>query len=113
MPGLDGLGPGVSNLIALDDLNLRARDQNLCESESSITNDHVEVGSRSVVIPINPLPAQSGEVSFRGEIDGQNLCGRRSPRSNPIYGRDGLVQGGPPTVPKPIEESFTILVAIN
>ena len=73
---LDGPGPGIGNLIALDDLNLRARDQDLCGTKSSITNDNVGVGSRSVLNPLNSLPVQSGEVSFQSEIDGQNLCGR-------------------------------------
>ena len=81
---LDGLGPGVGNLIALDDFNIRAGDQNLCDSEPSITNNNVGDYLRSVVIPMNPLPAQSGEVSF--QIDGQNLCSRRSHRSNLFYG---------------------------
>ena len=63
-------GPRPGDLFALDDLNIRAGDQNLSESEP---NDNVGDGLRSIVIPMNPLPAQSGEVSFRGEIDGQNL----------------------------------------
>ena len=57
---------------------------------------------------MNPSPAQSGEVSFQGEIDGQNLDGRRSPRSNPVYGGDSLAPGGVQTAPRPNEESFII-----
>ena len=105
---LNGPGPDISNLIALDHWNLRATDLELRGAESIITNENTGVGSRSVNNPLNPSLARSSEVSFRGEVDGQNLCGHRSPRSNSVYGGDGLAQGGPQTIPKPIEESFTI-----
>ena len=50
---LDGPGPDIGNLISLDHLNLRARDQDLRGTESSITNENIGVGSRSVVNPLN------------------------------------------------------------
>ena len=76
--------------------------------ESINTNENIGVSLRYVINTWNPSLACSSEVSFWGEIDGQNLCGRPSPRSNLMYGRDGLVQGGLPNVPKPAEESFMI-----
>ena len=72
------------------------------------TNKNTWGGSRSVINPLNPSLAYSFEVNFRGEVDGQNLCGCQSPRISPIYGGDGLVQDGLPTTPKPNEEFFTI-----
>ena len=57
-------------------------------AEFIITNENIGVGSRSVINPWNPSLACSSEVSFWGGIDGQKLCGRRSPQSNLIYRRD-------------------------
>ena len=52
---------------------------------------------RSVVIHGNLLPVHSNEVNYRGEIDGQNLPGRRSPRSNinPNYRGVARILGKP------------------
>ena len=86
---LDGPGPSVNILIALDDLNIRAGDQNVCDSKPCIRIENVGDDLRSLVIPMNPLPAQSVEVGFRGEIDDQNLHGHQSPQSNPLYGGGG------------------------
>ena len=105
---MNGPGPDICNLIALDHWNFRATDLELRGAESIITNENTGVGLRSLINPLNSSLARSSEVSFWGEVDGQNLCGCQSPRSNPIYGGDGLVQEGLQTVPKPIEDPFTI-----
>ena len=73
---LYGPRPSVKNMYALSNLNTRVGDQNLCDPEPSIKNDNVGNDLRSVVIGMNPLPVQSGEVSFWGEVDGQSLCGQ-------------------------------------
>ena len=72
---LIGPGPDIGNLIALDHLNPRPMDLGLREAESTVTNENTGVGSRSVINPLNPSLAYSSEVNFRGEVDGQNLCG--------------------------------------
>ena len=72
---LIGPGPDISNLIALDHLNPRAMDLELRGAASTITNENTGVDSRSVINPLNPSLAYSSEVNFRGEVDGQNLCG--------------------------------------
>ena len=112
---LIGPGPDISNLLALDHLNPSALVLELRGVESTITNENTGVGLRSVINPLNPSLAYSSEVNFWSEVDGQNLCVRQSPQSSQIYGGDGLVQDGLPTIPKPIEESFTIdlLQSIN
>ena len=103
-----GPGPDIGNLITLDHLNPRAMDLELRETESIITNENNGVGLRSVINPLKSSLIYSGEVNFRGEVNGQNLCGRQSPLSGLMYSGIGLVQNEISTVPKPVKESFTI-----
>ena len=76
---LVGPGPDIGNLITLDHLNPRAMDLEMRGTESTITNENTGVGSSSLINPLNPSLAYSSEVNSRGEVDGQNLCGRGSP----------------------------------
>ena len=74
-----GPRPSVDNMYALNNLNTRIGDQNLCDPEPSFRNSNDRDDLRSVVIPGNLLIAHSNVVNFWGEIDGQNLHGHQSP----------------------------------
>ena len=70
------VGSGPVNLIGPEDLNPRAMDLELKGAQSTITNENTGVSSKSVINPLNPSLTYSSEVNPRGEVDGQNLCGR-------------------------------------
>ena len=72
-----GPRPSVKNIY----VNTRVGDQNLFGPGPSIRNSSDGIDLRSVVIPGNLLTEHPNEVNFRGEIDGQNLHGCRSPKS--------------------------------
>ena len=77
-----GPKPGVENMYALNNLNTRVGDQKLCDPKPSIRNSNDRNNLRSVFTHGNLLPVHFNEVNFRGEIDGQNLHGHQSSRSN-------------------------------
>ena len=100
---LYGPRSSVRNIYEESNTNTRVGDQNLYGPGSSIRNIYKESNLRPLAMPLgrnqvivnpsgNSLPMVSNEVNFLGEVNGQNVHGHQTPRSNLNTNCGGLAQ---------------------